>query len=208
MFAVALAAPAVAQVLLPPASIPNNRGFIDPRNDPNFEPGLLQEPDAAPQPPPVQPARPQLPPRGGTFERQAVPGAPTAPMAPAMPLPRGSFDQPVERQALPPLPGNAPQAAPGQPAAPGGLTPPGQAPGQQRQQAARPAPPGPGIQTQQPPSPGGAVPPGTEDFVVVAPPTQRIENKTAIFNGLDKISAASSCSTWRSTKRCSSARCR
>ncbi|NJO54510.1 MAG: DUF2155 domain-containing protein [Bacteroidales bacterium] len=50
-----------------------------------------------------------------------------------------------------------------------------------------PQPATPSIQTQTPPSPAGAVPPGSEDFVVVAPPAQRIENRTATFNGLDKI---------------------
>ncbi|ALK08889.1 DUF2155 domain-containing protein [Blastochloris viridis] len=165
--------PALAQVLLPPADIPTSRRQqIAPRaieTDPQFEPGLLEEPDEAPQPPPQQPMRPS----------------------------RG-WNTPVERQSLPAPDGGMPQpAAPAVPqqVGPQQVTPqPGLPPGQPAQVQRHPAQPNgggaasaPGIQTQTPPSPAGNVPPGSEDFVVVAPPPQRIENRTATFNGLDKI---------------------
>jgi hypothetical protein len=172
----------LAQVLLPPADIPNaRRQQVVPRQiepDPQFEPGLLEEPDEAPQPPPQQPMRP----RGGDWnrpvERQALPPPPDG----AMP------QQAVPQQVLPPAPGQLP-AAPRQQA----IRPAPAAPTSVAPNSAAPAAPGtgaasaPGIQTQTPPSPAGNVPPGSEDFVVVAPPAQRIENRTATFNGLDKI---------------------
>jgi len=101
----------------------------------------------------------------------------------------------------------APAGNTGQP--PSADPPQGRAPGQQ--QVTRPPPPGGGVQTQPlPPPPGGvAAPPQTNapngqrpprgtpqpadtspkpgDEVVVAPPSQKITNPTAIFSGLDKI---------------------
>jgi hypothetical protein len=183
----ASAGPALAQVLLPPADIPNVPSArrhqvaprpIDPTPDPQFEPGMLDEPDEAPQPPPQQPMRPSRNDWNRPVERQTLPPPDgTLPQQPAsQPLPQQPLpQQAVPQRALPPAPGQSPAAS--------------------RQQAPRPnaAAPGagaasaPGIQTETPPSPAGNVPPGSEDFVVVAPPAQRIENRTATFNGLDKI---------------------
>ncbi|BBF93739.1 DUF2155 domain-containing protein [Blastochloris tepida] len=158
------AAPALAQVLLPPADVPGAR-----RSQP--VPRIYEEPE---------------------IERPPAPRPQPQPQYQYQPPARGSYDSPVERQELPPPPAasDVPSImAPPQPAQnlPAQNLPPQTPPSQTVRPGALPQPSAPGIQTQTPPSPAGAVPPGSEDFVVVAPPAQRIENRTATFNGLDKI---------------------
>jgi hypothetical protein len=110
-------------------------------------------------------AQPQPPPPSPQWERRPVPT--NLPPPPSAPPADNQREGPIQSQPLPPPPGGtaAPQEASPSPA-------PGSEPGQQ-------AAPG------TPATPGEPSLPGTE--VVVAPPPQRINNPTAVFAGLDKI---------------------
>jgi hypothetical protein len=110
------------------------------------------------QPPPMD-TQPQPP--GQPYPQGQPPGRPQASRTPGG----------IQSQPLPPPPGGAqaPPAqanVPGQPQPPGTTLPPGQ-----RQPRGTP--------------PNTAPQPGDE--VVVAPPSQKIANPTAVFSGLDKI---------------------
>jgi hypothetical protein len=140
--------------------------------------GQPSSPDYPGQAPPSYPANPAPQPAPGP---QAYPGqgAPAYPgqAAPAYPAPPAPPSPAVEEQPLPPPPGaGAPvQPYPSQPADRGYPPPPqGQAPGQGA--IAPPAPAGPAA--------GEAAP---DDDTVVEKPTAHIDNKRAVFVGLDKI---------------------
>lgn len=142
----------------PPGTVPGGGGPI---NDDRYQPRIYQ-PDGLPPPP-----QPGWPPQPSPYPPQA-----------ARPFP-GQQPYPGQQQ---PYPGQAPQ--------------PGQPPGVQSQ----PLPPPPGSAAAAPPAqaaPDARQPRGTPqpastapqpgDEVVTPPPSQRIENPTAIFSGLDKI---------------------
>jgi hypothetical protein len=124
-------------------------------------------------PPPRPPANvPSQPPSQDERYPQRFPDRPPPEPLPPGPPPAAALPPPgVQSQPLPPPPGTAPptdQPEQGQTA----RTLPGLPPGQ-RQPRGTPQP------ADTTPQPG--------DEVVTAPPSQKIENKTAVFSGLDKI---------------------
>jgi hypothetical protein len=116
-----------------------------------------------PNPPPGQQA---YPPPG----QQAYPPGQQPPARP--PVQANRTPGGVQSQPLPPPPGGA-AAPPPQANAPPGAPPPAGLPPGQRQPRGTPQP------ADTSPKPG--------DEVVVAPPSQKIANPTAVFSGLDKI---------------------
>jgi hypothetical protein len=141
----------------PPVGYPSGQSPQYPGQSPAY-PEQRQPPYPQPQPYPQQ--------------AQPYPAYPSqgTPAYPAVARP-GS---PVEVQPLPPPPGAsvAPPAGPGQayPQRPLVPTPPGQ------RGASAP-----------PPAPAAAAPPPPEDDTVVEAPTPHIDNRRAVFAGLDKI---------------------
>jgi hypothetical protein len=170
-----LAAPAAAQFFgqppRPPADVPNapppNYSDQPPQQRPYQQP-------AYPQPTYQQPGAAQQ----RVYQGPRPPAEIHSDVPPARPLPAPMSLPPsgrpgggnIQSQPLAPLPGTA--------------TPPGQA-NVPRQQPGVARPPG-AAAPQQPATADTAPQPGDE--VVVAPPPQRINNPTAVFAGLDKIS--------------------
>lgn len=162
----------------PPAEVPQEQ------SDPRYPP---PEMDRDPRLPPIEVERD---PWYGSREPAPEPPPPPLTRLPSVPRPGD-----VRSQPLPPPPGVAPAPAPPPPAtaAPSGTPPSDTAP----DVAARPPPGGwpgkppliglpPGQrQPRGTPQPGNGAPP--DDEVVVAPPSQKIVNSTAVFSGLDKI---------------------
>ena len=126
-----------------------------------------------------EPPRPPTEVPGRAPPRQAPPPADVAPVAPA-PAP-GSFSRGIQSQPLPPPPGAS--AAPPQQ----NVVPPQQSAGPRPPVQSLPQPAGlPPGQRQPRGTPADAAPqPGDE--VIIALPSQKIANPTAIFSGLDKI---------------------
>jgi hypothetical protein len=125
----------------------------------------------------VPPAQAQL---GTIFAPEAPrpPGnVPTRP-APGGAPPTGA----IQSQPLPPPPGF--EQAPLRPQTQQPVTPPPQAARPPAQRPAQPAAPAP---APAPAAPAAPAPSAEPDEVVVAPPSQRIVNPTAVFSGLDKI---------------------
>jgi hypothetical protein len=162
------AAPAVAQFNIfgdqppprPPADIPN--GPFPPQPPPASYPGT-----GAPPPYPGPAAAPPYPP---AFPQNAAPPPGSAIQAQPLPPPPGV--------AVAPAPGPAPQqrAIPAEPAR--GVPPPGS--------VVPPSAAAPAANNNAPAAPQGAEPPPTED-TVIEKPTEHIENRRAVFSGLDKI---------------------
>ncbi len=127
------------------------------------EPQVVAPPPGGYPPPPGSPQQQGYPQQGYPPPQQGYPPPPGGYPPQQAGRPPGGFQQ----QELPPPPG-ATAAPPGQPAALPGL-PPGQRQprGTPGETPATPAPP--------------------NDEVVIAPPTQKIPNNTAVFSGLDKI---------------------
>ena len=162
--------------------------------------GRPSSPDYPGQAPPSY----QSPPRPQAYPGQAAPAYPGQQAAPAYPgQPAPAYPAPprppspaVEEQSLPPPPAGAPgQAYPSQPADRGYPPPPGvAAPGQtypsQPADRGYPPPQGqPGQGAVAPPAPAApaARAAAPDDDMVVEKPTAHIDNKRAVFVGLDKI---------------------
>src|SRR5215831_2556228 len=144
--------------------------------------GIFGDP---PRPPGNVPSRPPAPPPDDRFpdqrrqyppQYQYPPPAPQQYPEPPPPAPgNAGIDPPgaapggIQSQSLPPPPGGVPVDATATPAVAPANLPPGQ----------RPARDAPQQQANTGPQPG--------DEVVIAPPTQKIVNPTAVFSGLDKI---------------------
>jgi hypothetical protein len=129
------------------------------------------------------PSAPLPEPGRGRWDDPRQPATNEPPPPPLTRFPQGVPPRGVQTETLPPPPGSPPQAnIPPGPPPPAGQ--PQLAPGQQPPVTSLP----PGQRqprgTQQPPA-NTAPQPGDE--VVVAPPTQKIINPTAVFAGLDKI---------------------
>ena len=130
---------------------------------------------------PAYPAPPAYPPSYNAPPPGAVPPPDAAPPVAAVP-PGGLPPSGIQSQPLPPPPGatapaDVPGAAPpagaaGQPAAPGQPVPPSQ-------------PAAAGAPDQKPGTPQPATAAGPEE--IVPPPARKVENPTAVFAGLDKI---------------------
>jgi hypothetical protein len=147
----------------PPAEIPNNERMAPP--PPNFPTSRDRARDLNRNLPPDEPlpAPMNLPPtqRPGSGDIQSAPLAPPpGSQQPAAPL---RTDRPIQQQ---PQQQTMPQQQ---------QTLPGLAPGLRQPRGA----------TQQPQQPAQAAPPSDE--VALEPPANRLENPTAVFSGLDKI---------------------
>ena len=120
-----------------------------------------------------------------------VPSAPPAPRPdepPAEPLPAPMNLPPSSRPGIGGVESKPLAPLPGAPVAP--LPPANERPQGPTQRQTGPAQPVPGVTPGKPQAPASAQPADTappSDEVVVAPPPQRIDNPTAIFSGLDKI---------------------
>ena len=158
-----------------PRAAPPPAGTFEPqqRSPSNQRPTFQTlRPPGGQQPAPGEWQNPDLLPQNQRAPASAVPGQPGV-------MPGG-----VQSQPLAPPPGAA-TGQPGQPAQPGqdqlrGSQDAGLPPGQWQ-----PAQPAPAQQGGQQTPPAEAAPPNDE--VVVRPPEQKIENPTAVFTGLDKI---------------------
>jgi hypothetical protein len=154
----------------PPADIPNGP-FPQQPPPPQYQDQTQQYPDQ------TQPAYPgQTPPAYPSQTPSTYPAAPPASAA-------------IEAQPLPPPPGAAaPPPAPNSPAPPAAVARPVQPNAQQpavpTQRTVAPSPP---------PAPNSSAPPAAaveaspEDDTVVEKPTAHIDNRRAVFAGLDKI---------------------
>lgn len=115
-----------------------------------------------PRPPQDVPSRPS----GNVPQRPSRQGDLPPPIQPQPRPPVQTSRPPVQSQPLPPPPGGTPAPPPSQANAPG-------LPAGQRQPRGTPQP------ADTSPKPG--------DEVVVAPPSQKVPNPTAVFSGLDKV---------------------
>ncbi len=178
LLAALLAAPAVAQFNdlppRPPADVPTSppSGAPPPPNYSNQPPPQQQPTYQQPtyQQPQQQQQRVYQAPRPPVEIHSDVP--PSRPLPAPMSLPPSSRPGggTIQSQPLAPLPGT--------------VAPRGQANAPRQQQPGGAQPPA--AQPQQPAKADDALQPG--DAVVVEPPPQRIQNPTAVFAGLDKIS--------------------
>ena len=150
----------------PPANVPS----APPADDRMMPPTYPTRREPAPN----YPSRDRVPPRPPADARSDVP--PAQPLPAPMSLPPSSRPGAgaIQSQDLAAPPGTEPPPQQNAPAQPGvANTPPQTLPGQRQPRGAG--------------QPGEAAPPQPGDEVVVAPPPQRINNPTAVFSGLDKI---------------------
>jgi hypothetical protein len=148
----------------PPANVPNAPPADERMMPPTYPPSR--------EPPPYYPSRERVPPRPPADARSDVP--PAQPLPAPMSLPPSSRPGAgaIQSQDLAAPPGTEPPAQPGV-ANTAPQTLPGLPPGQRQPRGAG--------------QPADTAPLQPGDEVVVAPPPQRINNPTAVFSGLDKI---------------------